>query len=68
MYMTPNRAKEIVARDEEKAIAAFDPYDILTGSYPYEEYLVAINYLAKIDYAREQLKKKKEKRLLSSFI
>lgn len=68
MYMTPNKARAIIERDEEKALAAFNPYDVLTGNYPYDEYLEAINYLAKMEYAREVLKKKKEKRLLANFI
>ena len=45
MYMTPNKARAIVERDEEKAIAAFDPYDILTGNYPYDEQFIGYLYL-----------------------
>ena len=59
MFMTPNKAREIVARDEVKALAAFDPYYVLMGTYPYEEYLLAMNYLAKLDNARQRIEQKR---------
>lgn len=60
MYMTPNKAKMIVARDEAKALAAFDPYEVLLGTYPYEEYLLAVNYLERLDNARHKLEQKRK--------
>lgn len=60
MYMTPNKAREIVRRDEPKALAAFDPYSVLLGTYPYEEYLLAINYLEKLDNARQRIEQKRK--------
>ena len=65
-YMTPNKARFIVERDEEKALKAFDPYDVLTGNYKFNEYLEAINYLAKVEYAREQIQRNK-KMLLNQY-
>lgn len=58
--MTPNKAKEIVARDEAKALAAFDPYDVLMGTYPYEEYLLAVSYLERLDNARRKIEQKRK--------